>query len=361
MKRVRNIHLADTRGIKRCIDALLIIPADLENQVSIGHSTAGMSNEKRSGKQVIVDQIPLRFENMQSTAGHIETLAAILSEVDTKVFGILRCCGVTKILSTAGQLRAYDLLYRLPDSTSDPQSLRSVLLDTPPTKNSLDQRLLLAQALTRCIVFLHSAKILHKNISPKTIIVLRDVHTGMLQPYLVGFRGFRFQRGLSMLASDSRWDSNLYRHRQRQNKPDRPYRLQHDMYSLGVCLLEIGLWTSFLCYAEQDAVPTLHPSFGLESTLVSKHFGSKARKVLINKARDELPSYMGRRYSNVVLSCLTAADEGSQFMHEDVDKEDDSDEEKEKDDGTAIGVLYIEKVCFGGFPLIHELTSADRE
>jgi hypothetical protein len=32
--------------------------------------------------------------------------------------------------------------------------------------------------------------------------------------------------------------------------------MQHDIYSLGMCLLEIGLWGSFLAYDGKLATPT---------------------------------------------------------------------------------------------------------
>ncbi len=39
------------------------------------------------------------------------------------------------------------------------------------------------------------------------------------------------------------------------------YQMQHDIYSLGVVLLEIGLWTSFVTYAEdlEDEIPDPAP------------------------------------------------------------------------------------------------------
>jgi len=47
----------------------------------------------------------------------------------------------------------------------------------------------------------------------------------------------------------------LYRHPERQGPPDSmaeaKYNIGHDIYRLGVCLLEIGLWQSFVEYAEQ--------------------------------------------------------------------------------------------------------------
>lgn len=51
------------------------------------------------------------------------------------------------------------------------------------------------------------------------------------------------------MQGDDKWQDNLYRHPERQGKnPEESYTMHHDVYSLGVCLLEIGLWTSFVKY-----------------------------------------------------------------------------------------------------------------
>lgn len=37
------------------------------------------------------------------------------------------------------------------------------------------------------------------------------------------------------------------------------YPVQHDIYSLGLVLLEIGLWTSFVLYRPGEEISTLFP------------------------------------------------------------------------------------------------------
>lgn len=55
------------------------------------------------------------------------------------------------------------------------------------------------------------------------------------------------------MAGDMSWDRNVYRHPLRQgNDPVDRYRMQHDIYSLGVCLLEVGLWESFVEYTGEN-------------------------------------------------------------------------------------------------------------
>jgi len=111
--------------------------------------------------------------------------------------------------------------------------------------------------------------------------------------------------------------------------------MQHDIYSLGVCLLEIGLWSSFV---GQDQQPLT--SFDISEELKSKNQMKAATEIkgrLIEKTRTELPSIMGKKYTEVVLSCLTCLDSGVTNMFED---EDDLYDE----DGILVGVAFIEKI-----------------
>ncbi|KAK2839269.1 hypothetical protein FQN49_006303 [Arthroderma sp. PD_2] len=107
--------------------------------------------------------------------------------------------------------------------------------------------------------------------------------------------------------------------------------MQHDIYSLGVCLLEIGLWESFVTYDGGDSLLSqqakVRPSFAN---------GNPVSDVLIALARDNLPTTMGDKYSQVVVNCLTCLDK---------DNADFGDESEFQDEyGVLVGVKYIEKI-----------------
>jgi hypothetical protein len=111
--------------------------------------------------------------------------------------------------------------------------------------------------------------------------------------------------------------------------------VQHDIYSLGVCLLEIGLWSSFVETNKQPAA-LLDISEELRSRNLIQG-ATQIKQKFINKARAELPSIMGKKYTEVVLSCLTCLDSGVTNMFE---KSDDLYDE----DGILVGVAFIEKI-----------------
>lgn len=90
---------------------------------------------------------------------------------------------------------------------------------------------------------------------------------------------------------------------------------------------------------EAEACPflDLQPELALNN---KKQTALQVKAKLIDKARVELPSRMGRSYTEVVLSCLTCLDPGSASTFEDEDGLYDQ-------DGIAIGVAFIEKIWYG--------------
>jgi len=120
--------------------------------------------------------------------------------------------------------------------------------------------------------------------------------------------------------------------------------MQHDIYSLGVVLLEIGLWTSFIRYEAGSGVAQLREGFGLalpgDRSQVNEQRQNNKHALEILAAH-ELPKLIGRKYSDVVLSCLTCLDQGEQagfgVMEEDSVTVTD-------EDGMVIGSRFIEYI-----------------
>jgi hypothetical protein len=157
---------------------------------------------------------------------------------------------------------------------------------------------------------------------------------------LVGFEKFRLADGQTLRQGDSSWEKDLYRHPSRQGlQPEEDYVLQHDIYSLGVLLLEIGLWTSFVVQGSSPDNFTPGPALNINGFLAEKNQRKKAteiKRTLVDMASNRLPNKMGWKYTNIVLSCLTCLDkvnngfgDEDQFMDE---------------DGILVGVRYIESV-----------------
>ncbi|EMD89769.1 hypothetical protein COCC4DRAFT_185674 [Bipolaris maydis ATCC 48331] len=122
---------------------------------------------------------------------------------------------------------------------------------------------------------------------------------------------------------------DLARHPPRQGfSPHDDYEMHHYIYSLGVCLLEIGLWGSFV---EYDPTTGAH---SLSQLLTAR--SEKDKDLFVALAQCPLPGSMGDTYAEIVETCLTCLDPGNV----------DSGDEKafEDEDGILVGVRYIEKV-----------------
>lgn len=271
---------------------------------------------------------------------HIRDLARVLSSrSNPSTSGLLACEGVIQNETDTSRSMSFDFVFSVPQNLKNPRLLRSILVSQAP--HPLDERLDLAKSLARSIMFVHTSGFVHKNIRPETILVFENGNSSIGEPYLIGFERFRPAAAGTARQGDSVWERNLYRHPRRQGlHPEDFYKMQHDIYSLGVCLLELGLWTSFVSGVESGAEPT--PLLDIEEAISMKDRGKGAfliKRKFTEMAETILPSRMGTRYSRLVVSCLTCLDpdDTNQFGKKD---------ELKDEDGVVVGVQYIEKVGY---------------
>ncbi|KAI1193563.1 hypothetical protein F5X97DRAFT_338823 [Nemania serpens] len=196
------------------------------------------------------------------------------------------------------------------------------------------------------VSYVHAFEFVHKNIRPEAMITFAEPRLSHpLALFLVGFGSFRKVEGKTSRIGDDIWEKNLYRHPSRQGlNPNDEYVMQHDIYSLGVCLLELGLGKSFVNYGAEDGRPVPSPLLELQSSITRLSDSDALKKHLIRFTCDELPRYMGRRYAAVVMTCLTCPDR---------DNADFGNEQEFLDrDGMLVGVRYIEKVRCGVYSVL---------
>lgn len=283
---------------------------------------------------VLLDTITYPPDTSVSIATtHVRDLARVLANAEPKVFGLLACHGVVKVANEQADGFRFQFVFAIPPDLYNPRTLRDLFLQgaTYP----LDQRFQLAKELARSVTFVHTYGFVHKNIRPDTVVVFQDHSSALGHSFLVGFERFRPAAAGSHLRGDPRWDTNLYRHPRRQGSlPEDTYIMQHDIYSLGVCLLELGLWSSFVCSNSESIY--LGPELVNAGLVVGKDpFAIKHK--LVSMASDRLPGLMGPRYTNIVISCLRCLDPEETNLF-------GTTAELEDQDGIVVGVQYIEKV-----------------
>ncbi|KAK1778670.1 hypothetical protein QBC45DRAFT_327785, partial [Copromyces sp. CBS 386.78] len=88
--------------------------------------------------------------------------------------------------------------------------------------------------------------------------------------------------------------------------------MQHDVYSLGVCLLEMGLWRSFATY--DDHCVKVGEGLRLPDGMLPS--ADAIKDDFVNLSESELVGEMGVEHSLVVRMCLTSLDEGDVWITE---------------------------------------------
>lgn len=159
---------------------------------------------------------------------------------------------------------------------------------------SLDSRFQLAQQLAACIYSFSIVRWFHKDFNSHNIFLFRDTSASskiMLDsPFVSGFSIARpdAKEQVSCISFPAYPEPrDLYRHPDLHHESGRPrYHVKYEFYSLGLVLLEIGLWKALNLQNDKN--------------------GFKDR--VTDRVRKDLPFCMGERYTNVVLYCLTCAD-----------------------------------------------------
>lgn len=272
---------------------------------------------------------------MANLASHIDiqNLAHVLSAGDPATMNIPKCSG----FYTNWDKQRFELFYDIPTldgANASPRTLRN-LLSAKENKlgafHSINNRLRLASQLAQSVLYVHTAKLVHKNIRPETILIMEppaNADKKTKYPYTIGYPvlfGFSKVREIeveSEFIGDHDWEKNIYRHPQRQGlHPEDKYNILHDVYSLGVCLLEISLWTSFVIW---DSASGECRDNGDICSIFEKSTGGKdsagqmrklkpplaIQKAFIRKAQQAIPRIIGEKFKDIVVSCLTCLEGG---------------------------------------------------
>lgn len=302
-------------------------------------------------KPLIIETIkaPETPEGVSAFKTNVKSLARQLKQLGFGTCGLLQCYGIVKRSSSNKRLIAIDVLFRTPDWCREaPRTLRQSLLDRPGEPPSLTQVVNLAKQVARAVSFFHTCDFVHKSVRPENVLVFSGEgrqgadNRGVDSAFLVGYEDLRNAFFQTNLRGDGDWHRNLYRHPQRQGViVEQRYSMQHDIYSLGVCLLEMGLWQSFVLYGDNGERPALAEGLGLVcpnrgNQVHSAEIAMLNKDGLVNLARTRLAPRTGDIYATVVLACLTCLDPGNEAFGDEEDLKDE--------DGVLVGVRFIEQI-----------------
>ncbi|MCJ1377044.1 hypothetical protein MMC17_000134 [Xylographa soralifera] len=299
----------------------------------------------------------------------IASCLAHQSFVNAAPRGILKCLGYREKPSL-------ELIFDLPTVLSKLQTLQSLIAADLNRDYAggrpLDYRYRLAHQISEAVLSVHTSSRVHKNIRPDTILMLQSQDSQNLDhydldfgtPYLTDWTMLRKIDTPSSMVGENDWQKDMYRHPKRHGlQPEMRYNMGHDIYSLGVCLLEIGLWEPLIyrslglivpCARYREAavklgvlsaedirkIQALTELQPVQQEVVAAAVKALTRPVIMQKtlialAQSNLPSRMGILFTRVVLSCLKCLELEGGFGDPDV---------FEKNKEVAIGVEFGERV-----------------
>ena len=261
--------------------------------------------------------------------GRVDALAKLLQQPKEQVFRIPRCTGWKHISSQ----KSTAFVFENPSPQSSKLTSLKDLVASKDEKPSLGSKFQLAHGLARGIAQLHMVRWvslenleltllaltytnirlyasslhrepanlpqLHESFCSDNILFFPQnkpaEHQGTpvdySQPWILGFDLSRPEGELSFGPTELYPERDVYRHPERQGQVKMQFTKLHDIYALGVVLLEIGLWA---------------PAISLQS---NRFATAKKPKViqdqLVKQADKRLASHLGTKYRDLVLKCLT--------------------------------------------------------
>jgi hypothetical protein len=247
--------------------------------------------------------------------------------------GLLELAGFQVLNSSPLTDCRFQYVFYFPKDRINPRSFRDILLDPvnkpiPPIPRNY--RFILPRKLAEAVYHVHQRNLVHKCIRPESVLLFEPIPGDFPEikypkvigaPFLVDWEHVRKTVEASKRQAYDDWAMAMYQHPERQARPgsvaESSYNIGHDIYSLGVCLLEIGLWDSFIVYCE--GIPRLSPLLS-DSKSNWKRENDRAcqsmtdaqieQKVFITLAGDRLKYEMGEAYSKLVIKCLTCIEKG---------------------------------------------------
>lgn len=206
-----------------------------------------------------------------------------------------------------------------PQSTplQEPLTLHKLLQPGMKFKPPLEQRFQLAASICGTMSALYSSGWLHKSLRSANVLLpfvtlpSTAVESGVVCQALVsGFEYSRQETDLesinhAMMFSDI--GAAIYRHPLYQGEAAQGYRIEYDIYSLGLVLVEIALWVPLASFLDgitatgQRRFPTKIECFHRPEAMILK-------TMVLDRLKKEFAFRFGTVYYEAVKWCLTRAD-----------------------------------------------------
>ncbi|KAI1503801.1 hypothetical protein F5X99DRAFT_406800 [Biscogniauxia marginata] len=226
------------------------------NPIRVSFKSLAQSNQRIRIGQVEDRTVVVEYFSYDATtkdsytkaSRQVAKVSALLSEPKDSTFRTLPGVGFTHDTNHGPR---FGMVYDLPENRD---GLNFCFLSDVISKTKfvpLDIRCRLSLALCEAVMRLHSIGWFHKGIKSENVIFpcspnakdgqLCDSLQDLEQPFLIGFDCSRPEDAETWATVDFNTAANIYRHPDRWGRPSR-FERHHDLYALGILLIEIGLW-----------------------------------------------------------------------------------------------------------------------
>ncbi|KAF3917108.1 hypothetical protein ABW20_dc0105087 [Dactylellina cionopaga] len=202
---------------------------------------------------------------------------------------------------------SYAFIFNYPPNTADelPKTLYSLITNKDNKgRPFLPLRFHIARTISQAIGAFHSDGWVHKSIRSQAVkffLKHEREEWDLENPYLTDFEFSRPEASATrLLERTPDLDTDLYQHPERTGPPTASYNRVHDIYSLGVILLEIGLWKT-----AKDIYTNYYKAVLKRDSRAPRPTATIFQKVLQSEAEKGLGHSMGAAYKEAVISCIS--------------------------------------------------------
>lgn len=239
------------------------------------------------------------------TLKQIKRINTLQSEPKAKAFRCLK--GLGYLHETLYGPR-FGFVYELPQELVDKKFCTLADLMAKVRFMPLNDRWQLAGTLCNAMLHIHSIGWYHKNIKASNVLVfakssgansekddsISNSFWNLEQVYMIGFDCSRPQDAETRKSADFRNGINIYRHPERWGTPQ-GFKNYHDLYALGIMLMEIGCWRTLAKMTEPGFLENLKRPEIL-------------REMLLGEMMVALVHSAGTTYANAIKACLEKND-----------------------------------------------------
>ena len=282
-------------------------PSDSENLMKTEHLIKAAPTEPRTFRSLVKEEVQdlgtvlieyktydkqgISADGTRRLEQQVQTLADLLQTRGPPDFHTLQC---TRWFHEEQKTRL-GLVFEYPTGYDGFKSLRE-LIQTPASSErpTLGQRFLIVKNVGQALLKWHiSANWVHQGVSSHNIYFFKPINSTSFDysnPYVCGFEFSRPSDGISLSVCVEDFEQNVYRHPNRQGAPDKYHTKQHDIYSFGILMFEVGVWNLVgNCFDAKMRID-------LSPWKMQEHIKLNARK--------RLGHYMGAAYERAANRCL---------------------------------------------------------